>query len=224
MNANHSHRSGSMVTASKIGDKLNVSSQNINAVLSELGWIKKGEVKGWVATQSGSQLGAINKVFDKTGIPYVLWPASILENPSFKESISEFRGESSVIIDVDVEVIDDFREKFQANHRAKDGHFVRSRAELIIDNWLYMAEISHAYERKLPIPETAYSDFYLPGGKVYIEFWGMESNEKYRVRKQQKIALYRKHSFNLIELRDQDISNIDDVLPGMLLKFGVKSY
>lgn len=213
-----------LVSATKIGEVLNISSQNINAVMSELGWIKKGEVKGWTTTTYGAQLGAVSKIHDKSGVPFVLWPESILENPSFKDSVKQFKGESSDIEEVDVEIVENFREKFRANHRAQDGHFVRSRAELIIDNWLYMAEISHAYERKLPIPETAYCDFYLPGGKVYIEFWGMENDDKYRSRKQEKIALYHKYEFRLIELRDNDVYNIDDVLPGLLLRHDIKSY
>lgn len=213
-----------LISATKIGDTLSISAQNVNAVMSELGWIKKGEIKGWTTTAYGAHQGAVSKIHDKSGVPFVLWPESILENPSFKDSIKQFKGESSDIEEVGVEIVDDFREKFRANHRAQDGHFVRSRAELIIDNWLYMAEISHAYERKLPIPETAYCDFYLPGGKVYIEFWGMENDEKYRARKQEKIALYRKYDFHLIELRDEDVSNIDDVLPGLLLRHDIKSY
>ncbi len=213
-----------MFGAKKIGESLDIPPQNVNAILSELGLIQKGEIKGWIATAYGIQQGAMNKIYDKTGIPYVLWPESILDNPSFKESIKEFKGESSTIIDVDVEVVDDFRDKYPASHRAQDGHFVRSRAELIIDNWLYMAEISHAYERKLPIPESIYCDFYLPSGKVYIEFWGMENDEKYRHRKNEKLAIYRHYEFRLIELKDQDISNIDDILPGLLLQHGVKSY
>ncbi len=213
-----------MIGAKKIGESLDIPAQNVNAILSELGLIKKGEIKGWIATTYGIQQGAVNKVYDKTGVPYVLWPETILANPSFKKSIKEFKGESSTIIDVDVEVIDDFRDKYPASHRAQDGHFVRSRAELIIDNWLYMAEISHAYERKLPIPESVYCDFYLPSGKVYIEFWGMENDEKYRHRKREKLAIYREYDFRLIELKDGDISNLDDILPGLLLQHGIKSY
>tara|TARA_R110000787_G_scaffold55239_2_gene127641 strand:- start:5078 stop:5230 length:153 start_codon:yes stop_codon:yes gene_type:complete len=33
---------------------------------------------------------------------------------------------------------------------------------MLIDNWLYMAETVHAYERKLPIEEDVYCDFYIP--------------------------------------------------------------
>ncbi|WP_226036714.1 hypothetical protein [Aquibacillus saliphilus] len=67
-----------------------------------------------------------------------------------------------------------------AKHRSADGHYVRSRAEMLIDNWLYMSEIVHAYERKLPIEEDVYTDFYLPVGKVYIEYWGLEDEPKMR--------------------------------------------
>jgi DNA modification methylase len=69
-----------------------------------------------------------------------------------------------------------------------------------------------------------YCDFYLPAGKVYIEFWGMEIDAKYCERKKEKIAIYEQYGFSLIELNDQDISNLDDVLPRLLLKHGITTY
>ena len=93
---------------------------------------------------------------------------------------------------------------------------------MLVDNWLYTQEIVHAYERKLPIDEEAYCDFYIPSGKkVYIECWGMENDPKYAARKKVKIELYRKYGYNLIELTDEHIRNLDDYLPKMLLKFDV---
>ena len=56
-----------------------------------------------------------------------------------------------------------------------DGYYVRSRAEVMIDNWLYTNGIAHAHERKPPTESDVYSDFYIKEGNVYIEFWGMES-------------------------------------------------
>lgn len=117
-----------------------------------------------------------------------------------------------------------FREKFEAKYRSADGNYVRSRAEMLIDNWLYMSEIVHAYERKLPIEEDVYSDFYLPVGKVYIEFWGLENDIKYLNRKREKLSIYEKYGFNLIELNDDDILNLDDILPKKLLEFGIQVY
>ena len=115
-----------------------------------------------------------------------------------------------------------FRDKFPAEHRATDGHYVRSKAELLIDNWLYMSQIAHAYERKLPVEENIYCDFYLPCGRVYIEYWGYENDPKYQARMTQKRAIYKKYNLSLIELTDKEVQNLDDVLPRLLMRFGVR--
>jgi hypothetical protein len=111
----------------------------------------------------------------------------------------------------------DFRNKFPAEHRTEDGHWVRSRAEVIIDNALFNYKLAH-------VPEDLYSDFFIPNGSVYIEFWGMEEDPKYAARKKAKIEIYKKYNFNLIELSDKDIKNLDDYLPNKLLNFGIKVY
>ena len=87
-----------------------------------------------------------------------------------------------------------------------------------------MSEIVHAYERKLPVEEDVYCDFYLPVGKVYIEYWGLENDPKYQDRKKEKLKVYEKYGFNLIEIIDSDIQNLDDILPKKLLKFGIQAY
>ena len=94
----------------------------------------------------------------------------------------------------------------------------------MIDNWLYMAEIVHAYERKLPIEENVFCDFYIPSGKVYIEYWGYDDDPKYLARKAKKLAVYEKYGFKLIELDDTDVQKLDDILPRLLLKYGVQAY
>ncbi|MFH1141250.1 MAG: hypothetical protein V1724_06240 [Chloroflexota bacterium] len=106
-------------------------------------------------------------------------------------------------------------------YRATDGHLVRSKSELIIDNWLYTSEHAHAFERKLPIEEEVYSDFYIPAGKVYIEYWGFDADPRYLARKQKKLETYKKYGFQLIELKDKEVQNIDDTLPRLLLRFEV---
>ncbi|THB77177.1 MAG: glycerol kinase, partial [Desulfobacteraceae bacterium] len=158
--------------------------------------------------------------------PFIRWPETILESKNLNSSVEDIKGtkEEKVEQKLTEKKNNGFREKFEAKHRATDGHFVRSKAEMIIDNWLYMAELVHAYERKLPIEEDVYSDFYIPTGKVYIEFWGFENNEKYLARKKEKQEIYKKYDFNLIELTDDDVLNLDDVLPRLLLKYGVQAY
>ena len=108
---------------------------------------------------------------------------------------------------------ENFRSKFPANLRAEDGHMVRSKAEQIIDNWLYHKKIVHAYERKVPIQEAVFCDFFIPYGQnVYIEYWGIDE-EKYLKRKELKKIYYKKNAKNLIELTDKDIEKLDDVMP-----------
>lgn len=217
------HATG-LLTPTKIGEELGLSATRVNLLLSELGWIEKG-LKGWKVTRQGEKIGGVQREHHRSGIPFVTWPEALLQNKSLKDSATQvLGGDSAPQPSAETPASIGFREKFEAKHRATDGHFVRSKAEMLIDNWLYMAEIVHAYERKLPVEEEVYSDFYIPTGKVYIEYWGLESDPKYRDRKAQKIAIYEKYGFNLIQLQDADVQNLDDVLPRLLLRFGVQTY
>lgn len=212
-----------VLSSSKIGEKFDLSAQTVNNVLSELGWIKKG-LKGWCITEQGKKLHGVELTHSTSGVPYVKWPESIFDSKALNETIAQFKGAEQKPKPAPEKGQVDFRDKFEAKLRTTDGHFVRSKAEMLIDNWLYMAEIVHAYERKLPIEEDVYSDFYVPTGKVYIEYWGYEEDEKYLKRKEHKIEIYKKYGFNLIEIGDKEVQNLDDHLPRMLLKYGVTSY
>lgn len=219
------------LSSTRIGKHFGLSSVKINLMLAELGWIER-YVKGWVPTDRGNALGA-NVREMRNGTPFVVWPESILKNIALRESVGQQSAGSEPSPAVPCgntppgigrDASTEFRSKFPATFRTQDGHMVRSRAEVLIDNWLYMQGIVHAYERRLPIEEECYCDFYLPGGKgVYIEFWGRDSDPKYRERKAVKQAIYSKHGLRLIELGDAEIERLDDVLPRMLLKFGIES-
>ena len=218
------------LSATAIGKNFNVSSQRVNLILSELGYIKKG-ISGWDITNLGKTLGGKQFEHDTSGGTYVLWPGSIVQNKSLNEVFNESQvskvQESANSIQEEViktTVPGDFRLKFEAKHRTLDGHYVRSRAEVIIDNLLYQYGVVHAYERKLPVDEEVLCDFYLPAGKVYIEYWGLEDNARYAERKKKKLEIFNKYEIPLIELNDEDILNLDDNLPKKLLKYGIKVY
>jgi len=220
-----------LINATAIGKHFDVSSQRLNLIFSELGWIEK-DIAGWEITKLGKSLGGRQFEHETSGGTYVLWPDNILQN---KNLTSIFKEVANIPVqpkpqtdkptpDVKPATSDNFREKFPATLRTKDGHMVRSRAEVIIDNALYDYKLAHAYERKLPIEEDLYSDFFIPTENVYIEFWGMEDDPKYAERKKVKIEIYKKYDFKLIELNNSDISNLDDHLPKKLLKYGIKVY
>ena len=98
---------------------------------------------------------------------------------------------------------------------------MRSKAEMLIDNYLYMSGVVHAYERQLPIEAEVYCDFYLPAGKVYIEYWGIENDPAYNARRKAKVEIYQRSKLQLIELTDDHIRNLDDYLPKMLIKYKI---
>lgn len=233
---NHAKGNPKLLNATAIGKHFNISNQRLNLIFSELGWIEK-DIAGWGITKLGKTLGGRQFEHETSGVTYVIWPESILSNknltnvfsdtspaaeqPKFVQQIKENQQHDEVETKSG---IDNFREKFPATLRTKDGHMVRSRAEVIIDNALYDYKLAHAYERKLPIEEDLYSDFFIPTENVYIEYWGMENDPKYLERKKIKLNIYKKYDFKLIELTDEDISNLDDHLPKKLLKFGIKVY
>jgi hypothetical protein len=227
-----SKEKGKYLNATAIGKHFSLSSQRLNLILSELGWIEK-DLAGWTITKLGKNVGGKQYEHETSGGSYVLWPENILENKSLKQIFNQSSSEKEsnrITTSVQSEVMlapsieNNFRDKFEAKHRTKDGHYVRSRAEVIIDDTLYDYGLVHAYEKKIPIEEEIYTDFYLPNGKVYIEFWGLETDPKYSERKKKKLEIYKKYDLKLIELTDNDILNLDDHLPKKLLKFGIKVY
>lgn len=117
----------------------------------------------------------------------------------------------------------DFRNKWPREHQCEDGHYVRSLSEMIIDNWLYNHNYVHAYEKSVYMesnPDSiVLSDFYLPQGNVYIEFWGIEDDEKYEARKNEKIKLYNKNNINRIDLNESHIKRLNDILPREIGKY-----
>lgn len=117
----------------------------------------------------------------------------------------------------------DIRKNYIAEYRAKDGHYVRSKSELTIDNYLYDNRIVHAYEKKIfskTNPENEYlSDFYLPEYDLYIEHWGIENNQEYINKKSEKQNIYLENNYKLLNIYEENIKNLDDYLDKELLKY-----
>lgn len=208
-----------MLNATKVGDPFKISAKKVNLYLSDLGWVNKDR-GGWVLTKAGKKNGG-HQMEAQNGVPYAIWEDSILSNVHFKRTLDI--GEGNYVEEANKgNDKDDVRLKFPPEKRTSDGHYVRSRAELLIDNFFYNNGIVHAYEKKLNIDEPMYCDFYLPEKKVYVEYWGLEdSSEKYRERKKRKLELYAKYNFLLIQIVDSDLDNLEEVLETKLRKIGI---
>nr|WP_315017008.1 helicase IV [uncultured Campylobacter sp.] len=96
----------------------------------------------------------------------------------------------------------------QTRYKSDSGYIVKSRAELIIANWLFYRGIDFIYEKKTPTKERVISDFYLTHSNIYIEFWGLETPQ-YLKRKSKKIKIYKKYRLKLIQMDDGSLHDLN---------------
>ena len=106
-------------------------------------------------------------------------------------------------------------------HTSKDGHYVRSRLELRVDNWLFRHKLDHEYEPRLPFPfknKPWLADFKV--GAAYIEIWGLSKIVWYQDKMKRKKALYTEHGLHLVELDATDFEEgrWKEILKAALLK------
>jgi hypothetical protein len=217
------------ISTNKLAQELKIKREELIDRLQKLNLIDKHQQ----LTKLGIEIGGKYKTY--MGTEYISWNdkdkiIAFLEKKSIWNRL--FSSDKTKELDkietkkrVDITTSNDIRKKYNTlEYRTEDGHYVRSKAELIIDNWLYNKGIVHAYEKKLPTKENLLSDFYIPQKNIYIEYWGYKNQEQYLKRKKIKQQIYKKYKFNLIELNDNDILNLDDILPRHLLEFGLTSY
>lgn len=110
--------------------------------------------------------------------------------------------------------------KYPEQLKCLDGHIVKSRGELIIDNYLYRLKIKHIYEGEVIVNDHVMKyDWYLPDFDVYIEYWGYYGKE-YLDRKEEKIRLYKEGNLQLISIEDEMFRDIYTHLRQHLEKYG----
>ena len=222
------------LSATQVGEHFEVSNRKINLILNELGWLQK-TVAGWSITKLGKTLGGREFEHETSGQKYVKWPESVLINHDLLENfgikpvtLNEVESENLIKEKLDNKAVEDIRKKYPAEFKTMDGHWVRSQGEKAIDDSLYLWGIPHAYEKKLPNTfEDVLSDFYIPSGNgrpyaVYIEYWGVQGDDYYNKRKEQKLKIYSELGLKLIQLTPSDIKNLEDTLQRELLKHEIK--
>lgn len=110
--------------------------------------------------------------------------------------------------------IEDYRTTYPAKIRCTDGHYVRSKAERDIDNYLYNNKIFHIYEPFYIAKDgqTYYPDFKLTELNLYIEYFGI-NDERYFGKTTRKIEIYTSDTSTKFEyLYPKDDNNIEDKL------------
>ncbi|WP_027856244.1 hypothetical protein [Marinobacterium jannaschii] len=188
-------------SATALGRELDLSAGRINQLLKTLGWIE-AQQKGWVTTRAGKLVGAAQRQNERSGVPYLLWPEDLPTYPAFADICQRWLQPRP--------------------GAALDGHQHDSAARVQIDNWLYLAGLLHSCQHPLPLDEPLKVDFWLPQSHICIQYWGDLSgagqlSEMMAVRER-----IDELGFGLIELQPEDLDQLDQLLPKLLLKLGVE--
>jgi len=199
------------LSATHIGNKVNLPARLVNLVLAERGWIKK-HIRGWLLTPRGKAVGGEQHTSEQTAIPYVTWPETLLDNPQFITAVEQISGAS-------------FQMSGSPSFNALSGQQVNSVEKLIVENWLYVAGVNHACNYNLLSGvEKISADFFLPELQVCIDIWGASDNAAVLAEKLNKQEFYQKYGYDFIELHDETIVQVDEVLAKQLLNYGLAIY
>ncbi len=108
-------------------------------------------------------------------------------------------------------IMQTMQEQIPRSKKCVDCDLVRSIGEILIDNWLHSNNIKHQVEKKIPIPQLKYCDWYLPDYDLYIEFWG-DIHTKHPEARKIKERLYQKNKLKLVGIEVIDTDNLDEIL------------
>jgi hypothetical protein len=197
--------------------------RQINRALAELG-MQHHSILGWELTALGKSLGGLQEESNSSGAFYVTWPHELVDNPVIHRELSLQSGQfTPEIASGDAE-----RDLFEASNtavdpcRGVDGHNLQTPLQTRVCNWLYLAQLAHAYRRALPVEELVYADFYVPIGSVYIDCWEEELPAGGMSGKFRKREIYRGLNLNSLEINSGDGDRLDEVLGRGLLSFGIR--
>jgi hypothetical protein len=141
-----------MKSVTELAKTFEVTPKELNLILLELGFQQRGQKGGYILLKE--KLG-IQKIYKGKGNsnPFIVWKDFILKNNALKRAVKEFKtpisevktevkteAKTEVKTEAKTEVKTEHKEAFKfdiamfpAEYRTCDGHFVRSRAEVIID-------------------------------------------------------------------------------------------
>ncbi len=202
------------LSATHIAGKVDLPARLINLLLAECGWIKK-HIRGWLLTPRGKILGGEQHTSEQSGIPFVTWPETMLDNPVFQAAIAQLTGVA-----------------FTHSNKTLSGQLLNLQSAFVVENWLYLAGVHHACNYHLQSGnEKVIVDFFLPDLQVAIDIWGNEDNAAALTTKLIKQDFYKKHGYEFIELRfdtmklqSENVAQLDEFLAKQLFGCGLAIY
>lgn len=198
--------------------------RQINRALAEIG-LQHHSIVGWELTPLGKTLGGQQQESENTGALYVTWPHEIIDHPVVHRELTR----QSDQLDPPLRPLDDGEPDLFAGEHVDsenltgiDGHKLKNRLEMRVCNWLYLAQLAHAYQRALPCEESINADFYLPSGNVYIDCWEAEVPASELSSKLNRREVYKALGLRHLEINAADVERLDEVLGRGLLAFGIR--
>jgi len=236
---------GGVITVTKLAEHFTatlgakITPQKVNRVLESLGWITRSPYGsgGWVSTKAGQRNGASDHVASN-GAPFVKYDETVLKQRALQGALSELAvptqpakaPELTELMETDgchcscgkCSILGKTQK-----YKTRDGHYVRSRGEAMIDNFLYSTRVPHAYELEVHLAgdKAMTPDFccLTPKGNVYIEFWGMEGQPDYDKSMEYKKKLYEEFDLELIDVSPANLDDLDAYLSRKLAQHGVRT-
>lgn len=199
------------LSATNLAHKWDIPARLVNLLLAEKGLIKK-HIRGWLLSSKGKALGGQQQEAE-SGIPFVTWPETILDEPELIASLLQVQGD----IGLD-------------GQAALDGHRVNNTVQRRINNWFYLARVVHARDYLLMWDtESVLADFYIPEAELCVECWAdqLEQGQNRAAvinNELEKQQLYKKHKVAYIEFSNESIHQIDEILARELLRRGLAVY
>jgi hypothetical protein len=129
--------------------------RQINRALAELG-LQHHSLLGWELTPLGRTLGGQQEESANSGAFYVTWPHEIIDHPVIHRELTRQSDQIQPPEPVGTESEPDL---FASAARSSvscdgiDGHRLQTTLETRVCNWLYLAQLAHAYQRPLPTEE-----------------------------------------------------------------------
>jgi len=203
----------------------NLHPRQINRALAELG-LQHHTLLGWELTPLGRAMGGQQEESRSSGAFYVTWPHEIVDHPVVRRELGRQSSQFGHGVAADAEVE---RDLFEASPEEPprclgiDGHVLRTPLQTAVCNWLYLAQLAHAYRRALPTEEELFADFYLPAGTIYIDCWEEDVPAGELSARLHKREVYRELELRVLEVNAADVERLDEVLGRGLLAFGIRA-
>lgn len=207
--------SNRLFDATQLGRRFGLHAREVRRLLGEIGLLRR-DFNGWALTPRGEAAGGV-LVEEESGEGDIHWPEALLEDPIVAAQLDYGRRLYVDATDGEGDLLQGITEL-----ESLDGHRFHSRGEWLICHWLYLAGIAHACGRRLPVAEELHADFWLPEAQLYIEYSGDEADAGALGAAMQRIDIYRREQWHFIEVRPQQLPQLDDHLTRQLRRFGVR--